>query len=129
MSIHGVRVHGPWKLSGTFVVAGPFDLLCRAFIHTWNCRQRHCQFHLHTSEASTEATGDFWSESTDGFHTYNATMAAETDISQLTDSQQEALQMYTSVTDQEPIAEIALLQRSDWNVQVRFFPRASSCKY
>ena len=46
------------------------------------------------------------------------------DISQLTAAQQEALQTYTSVTDQEPLAAIPLLQRSEWNVQIaiaRFF--------
>lgn len=46
------------------------------------------------------------------------------DISQLTASQQEALQTYTAVTDQDPIAAIPLLQRSEWNVQIaiaRFF--------
>ena len=40
------------------------------------------------------------------------------DIGQLTESQQLALQTYTSVTDQEPSAAIPLLQRSQWNVQV-----------
>ncbi|KIW34943.1 uncharacterized protein PV07_01680 [Cladophialophora immunda] len=46
------------------------------------------------------------------------------DISQLTAAQQEALQTYTSVTDQDPIAAIPLLQRCEWNVQIavaRFF--------
>ncbi len=46
------------------------------------------------------------------------------DISQLTASQQEALQTYTSVTDQDPLAAIPVLQRSEWNVQfaiARFF--------
>ncbi|KAI1609170.1 hypothetical protein EDD36DRAFT_85653 [Exophiala viscosa] len=46
------------------------------------------------------------------------------DISQLNSSQQEALQTYTSVTDQDPIAAISLLQRCEWNVQIaiaRFF--------
>jgi len=49
---------------------------------------------------------------------------SSSDISQLTSSQQEALQTYTSVTDQDPIAAIPLLQRSEWNVQIaiaRFF--------
>src|ERR1700761_3123380 len=49
---------------------------------------------------------------------------ATPDISQLTSAQQEALQTYTSVTDQDPIAAIPLLQRSEWNVQIaiaRFF--------
>ncbi|KAJ9616508.1 UBX domain-containing protein 10 [Cladophialophora chaetospira] len=49
---------------------------------------------------------------------------ATPDISQLTSSQQEALQTYTSVTDQDPIAAIPLLQRCEWNVQIaiaRFF--------
>ncbi|KAL9116246.1 MAG: hypothetical protein Q9227_000617 [Pyrenula ochraceoflavens] len=45
-------------------------------------------------------------------------MANDTDIGQLTESQKEALQMYTSVTDQDPITAIPLLQRSSWNVQV-----------
>lgn len=46
------------------------------------------------------------------------------DISQLSDSQQEALQTYTSVTDQDPITAIPILQRAEWNVQIaitRFF--------
>ncbi len=46
------------------------------------------------------------------------------DISQLSASQQEALQTYTSVTDQDPIAAIPLLERCQWNVQIaiaRFF--------
>ncbi|KPI43916.1 UBX domain-containing protein 10 [Cyphellophora attinorum] len=46
------------------------------------------------------------------------------DISQLTATQQEALQTYTSVTDQDPLAAIAMLQRAEWNVQIaiaRFF--------
>lgn len=46
------------------------------------------------------------------------------DISQLNSSQQEALQTYTAVTDQDPIAAIPLLQRAEWNVQIaiaRFF--------
>lgn len=49
---------------------------------------------------------------------------ATPDISQLTSSQQESLQTYTSVTDQDPIAAIPLLQRCEWNVQIaiaRFF--------
>ena len=46
------------------------------------------------------------------------------DISQLSAAQQEALQTYTGVTDQDPIAAISLLQRCEWNVQIaiaRFF--------
>ncbi|KAL9622939.1 MAG: hypothetical protein Q9160_002657 [Pyrenula sp. 1 TL-2023] len=45
-------------------------------------------------------------------------MANEIDIGQLTESQQEALQMYTSITDDDPITAIPLLQRSAWNVQI-----------
>jgi hypothetical protein len=41
------------------------------------------------------------------------------DIDQLSESQQLALQQYTSVTDQEATAAIPLLQRSQWNVEVR----------
>jgi len=43
----------------------------------------------------------------------------ETDISELSESQQLALQTYTSVTDQDVQAAIPLLQRSQWNVEVR----------
>lgn len=46
------------------------------------------------------------------------------DISQLSASQQQALQDYTSITAQEHAAAIPLLQRSEWNVQIavsRFF--------
>jgi FAS-associated factor 2 len=49
---------------------------------------------------------------------------ATPDISQLTAAQQEALQTYTAVTDQDPVAAIPLLQRCEWNVQIaiaRFF--------
>lgn len=42
----------------------------------------------------------------------------EVDIGQLSQSQQEALQQYTSVTDQEVEAAIPVLQRAQWNVQV-----------
>lgn len=38
---------------------------------------------------------------------------------QLNESQQIALGTYTSVTNQEPSAAVPLLQRSEWNVQVR----------
>ena len=40
------------------------------------------------------------------------------DISQLSSSQQEALQTYTAVTDQDPLSAISLLQRCEWNVQI-----------
>jgi FAS-associated factor 2 len=46
------------------------------------------------------------------------------DISQLNEVQRTALQTYTSVTDQEPLAAIPILQRAEWNVQIaiaRFF--------
>jgi FAS-associated factor 2 len=43
----------------------------------------------------------------------------ESDISQLTEAQQLALQQYTSVTDQDVQAAIPLLRRSQWNVEVR----------
>jgi len=49
---------------------------------------------------------------------------ATPDISQLSAAQQEALQTYTAVTDQDPLAAIPLLQRCEWNVQIaiaRFF--------
>lgn len=46
------------------------------------------------------------------------------DISQLSQAQQEALETYTSVTDQDPITAISTLQRAEWNTQIaitRFF--------
>lgn len=46
------------------------------------------------------------------------------DLTQLNETQQAALQAYTNVTDQDPIAAIGLLQRCEWNVQIaisRFF--------
>lgn len=46
------------------------------------------------------------------------------DVGQLSEAQQAALQNYTDVTNQEPIAAISLLRRSEWNVQIaisRFF--------
>ncbi|PBP28321.1 UBX domain protein [Diplocarpon rosae] len=42
----------------------------------------------------------------------------ETDISELSESQQLALQQYTAFTDQDVQAAIPLLQRSQWNVQI-----------
>ncbi|KAF4634547.1 hypothetical protein G7Y89_g3562 [Cudoniella acicularis] len=42
----------------------------------------------------------------------------EIDISQLSESQQSALQQYTSVTDQDIQEAIPLLQRSQWNVEI-----------
>lgn len=38
---------------------------------------------------------------------------------QLSGSQQDALQQYVAVTNQEPKEAIPLLERSQWNVQVR----------
>lgn len=42
----------------------------------------------------------------------------EIDLGQLSPSQQEALQQFTQVTDQEVKDAVPLLQRSQWNVQV-----------
>jgi FAS-associated factor 2 len=42
------------------------------------------------------------------------------DLGQLSPAQQEALQQYTAVTDQEVEAAIPILQRSQWNVQVDY---------
>jgi FAS-associated factor 2 len=44
--------------------------------------------------------------------------AVEVDLEQLSARQREALQSYTDVTGQEVKDAIALLQRSEWNVQV-----------
>ena len=46
------------------------------------------------------------------------------DISQLSQSQQTALETYTSITDQGPVEAIPILHRAEWNVQIaitRFF--------
>lgn len=40
------------------------------------------------------------------------------DISSLTPAQQETLQNYTAVTDQNIEAAVPLLQRCEWNLQV-----------
>ena len=44
---------------------------------------------------------------------------SEIDLGQLSSSQQEALNQYTQVTNQEFNEAIPLLRRSEWNVQVR----------
>jgi FAS-associated factor 2 len=54
-----------------------------------------------------------------------ANAAADIDISQLTPGQQEALQQYTDVTSQDIKDALALLQRCQWNVQVRSLWRLS----
>lgn len=43
----------------------------------------------------------------------------ETDLGQLSSTEQDALQQYLAVTNQEVAEAIPLLQRSQWNVQVR----------
>ncbi|KAI9783368.1 MAG: hypothetical protein M1839_003902 [Geoglossum umbratile] len=55
--------------------------------------------------------------------------AAEVDLSDLTESQQLALQQFTSVTDQDPESALPLLRRSQWNVQIaiaKFFDGESA---
>jgi hypothetical protein len=47
----------------------------------------------------------------------------EIDIGQLSEEQQLALGQYTSVTAQDVPAAVALLQRSQWNVQVSYASR------
>ena len=49
------------------------------------------------------------------------------DIAQLTETQQLALGTYTSVTNQDSAAAVALLRRSEWNVQVNI-NFVSSCE-
>jgi hypothetical protein len=41
------------------------------------------------------------------------------DLDRLSSTERSALETYTSVTGQEPAQAIALLRRSQWNVQVR----------
>lgn len=47
---------------------------------------------------------------------------ADVDLDQLSPSERTALETYTSVTGQEPAEAIALLRRSQWNVQVSASP-------
>ena len=51
---------------------------------------------------------------------------AGVDIAQLTEDQQLALQQFTAVTDQDINQAVPLLQRCQWNVQVRILIRKSS---
>ena len=44
------------------------------------------------------------------------------DIAELTESQQLALGTYTAVTNQDTAPAVALLRRSEWNVQVGDLP-------
>lgn len=46
--------------------------------------------------------------------------SSDFDVAQLSPSQQEALQQYTQLTNQEPKDAVPLLERSQWNVQVGF---------
>jgi FAS-associated factor 2 len=43
---------------------------------------------------------------------------ADVDVDQLSSTQQEALQQYVAVTDQDIKDAVPLLERSQWNVQV-----------
>lgn len=43
---------------------------------------------------------------------------ADVDMDQLSSTQQEALQQYVAVTDQDVKDAVPLLERSQWNVQV-----------
>jgi FAS-associated factor 2 len=52
----------------------------------------------------------------------------DTDIGQLSEEQQLALDQYTSVTAQDVQSAIALLQRSEWNVQVSREKTTSLCR-
>ncbi|KAI4088496.1 MAG: hypothetical protein LQ344_006009 [Seirophora lacunosa] len=52
--------------------------------------------------------------------------SSDFDPSQLSTSQQEALGTYTAVTNQDAAAALPLLERSQWNVQVRMSP---SCRF
>lgn len=51
---------------------------------------------------------------------------AAVDLSELSPSQQEALEQYTAVTNQEIKDAVPLLQRSQWNVQVCLARTAST---
>ena len=43
---------------------------------------------------------------------------ADFDLASLSAGQQEALQQYTALTNQEPKDAVPLLERSQWNVQI-----------
>lgn len=56
----------------------------------------------------------------------SATMsAADLDLDPLSPSERTALETYTTVTGQEPAEAIALLRRSQWNVQVGALPSSA----
>lgn len=46
---------------------------------------------------------------------------ADVDMDQLSSTQQEALQQYIAVTDQDIKDAVPLLERSQWNVQVSLY--------
>ncbi|KAF8425881.1 hypothetical protein EV426DRAFT_546389, partial [Tirmania nivea] len=48
----------------------------------------------------------------------SSSSTTDADLSQLTPSQQEALQQFTAVTAQQPSAALPILHRSQWNVQI-----------
>lgn len=52
----------------------------------------------------------------------------EPDLGQLSSTEQDALQQYLAVTNQEVAEAIPLLQRSQWNVQVRIFVTSRQCE-
>lgn len=67
---------------------------------------------------------------THSFHHIALIMASsEADLSKLTEDQQLALQQFTSVTDQGHEAAIPLLERCQWNVQVRICISANVCVF
>lgn len=53
----------------------------------------------------------------------------DTDISQLSDSQQAALQQLLAVTGQEVDQALPLLHRSQWSVEVRVSTISFNCQY
>ncbi len=59
------------------------------------------------------------SGSSSGRNSSNDSELGTLNLSRLTAAQQEALQQYSMVTDQELDAAVPLLERSQWNVQVR----------
>ena len=54
---------------------------------------------------------------------------ADTSIGELSAPQQEALQQYIAVTNQEERDAIPLLERSQWNIQVRNTPFVPNLGY
>ncbi len=54
--------------------------------------------------------------------------APDLDLGELSAAQQEVLEQYTAVTNQEVKDAVPVLRRSEWNIQVRLSRAARRCR-